>query len=81
MSLPAKRFSVFIGFPKPCLIAFLKPYGSTCGFPKASWGVYRFPRGFKQAIYNSHTALKQLLPISARGFKEISENSKAFCKR
>jgi hypothetical protein len=54
--------------------------GVHVAFLKSSWGVYRLPGGFKQAIYNSHTTLKQLLPISARGLRKSLKIKKHFAR-
>jgi hypothetical protein len=39
------------------------------------------PEGFGKGIKSSHVASEQLLHTVARRFKEVCENSKAFCKR
>jgi hypothetical protein len=48
---------------------------------KSLLAVDGFPGGFRKANSSSHAALEQLLHPTARGFRKICENYKAFYKR
>jgi hypothetical protein len=60
----------------------LKPPGSCRQLFKSLLRIaHKFTGSFGKTYCSSHTALEQLLHTTARGFRKICENSKAFCKR
>jgi hypothetical protein len=55
--------------------------GAKGGFSKALLkSINRFPGGIRRNICASQAALEQLLHTTVRGFREIREKCKAFCK-